>query len=185
MSWIEFASFKQMGWWLLNSDQGLRFLSWFFRKHWKAILSSEAGSAAYEYIRSRIIDEEKDTLETHRIVIERFSDGYLKVYAKKGDVVFIHRLDVDGDRALILEEQLARLNCPKRALEVYDGKVLATDFYDGRTVEQEVARRARIQLASTISGRKDSAKDRSDSKHRTGDNGTGGDRTCGPTGDAA
>lgn len=185
MSWIEFASYRQMGWWLLNTDQGLRFLSWFIRKYFKAIMATEAGSAAYEHIRSEYVEKEKDTIEHQRIVIERFPDGYLKVYAKKGDVVFIHRLSVEGDRALILEEELARLKCPRRALEVYDGRVLASDFYVGRTVEQEVARQARIALASSISGRKDSPKDRGNGKPRTGDNGDGCDRAVGPTGDAA
>ncbi len=175
MSWMEFTSRKQLAAWLLFSDQGLRFLSWFFRKYYKSIMNTEAGNAAYEWIRSEIIREEQERGLARRIVIERFPDGYLKVYGEKTDVIFIHRLIVPNDTALELEERLAELNCPKRAKETYDGRVLATDFYQGRTVEQEAKRRARIDISEAI-GRAVPKTDRINAKHRAGDNlaGVGG-----------
>lgn len=180
--WKSFASVKQLAWWFLSTDQGLRFLSWFLRKHWKRIMATEAGAAAYDWIRSKIEEEDRQTVTARRIVIERFPDGFLKVYAEKGDIVFVHRLKVESEQALMLEEKLARVNCPKRALEVYDGRVLATDFYVGRTVEQEASRVAQLAMLRQLSGRDGAASSRIDSKHRAGDNGAGGDRKCGTTG---
>ena len=156
--WLSFLSRKQMAQWLLFSDQGLRFMGYFLRKFWKQILGTEAGNAAYEWIRKQIIEEQQQNLAASRIVIELFPDGFLKVYGEKSDVVFIERLKVEGDRALMLEEELARINCPMRAKGVYDGRVLATHFYRGRTVEQEATRQARIELAGAI-GRSVAAKD--------------------------
>jgi hypothetical protein len=144
--------------WLLFSDQGLRFMGYFLRKFWKQILGTEAGNAAYEWIRQQIIEEQQQNLISSRIVIELFPDGYIKVYGEKSDVVFIERLKVEGDQALMLEEELAKINCPMRAKGVYDGRVLATHFYRGRTVEQEATRQARIELAGAI-GRSVAAKD--------------------------
>lgn len=181
MSWMEFASRKQLAAWLLYSDQGLRFLSYFLRKFWKQILGTEPGAAAFEWIRQEIIKEEQQNITAKRIVIERFPDGYLKVYGEKYDVVFIHRLIVSGEEAEKLEEHLAVLNCPKRAREVYDGRVLATDFYVGRTVEQETNRQSRIQLSNSI-GRANPKKDRVDGKRGTGDHGAGVDRACAKSG---
>jgi hypothetical protein len=156
--WLSFLSRKQMAQWLLFSDQGLRFLSYFLRKFWKQILGTEAGNAAYEWIRQQIIEEQQQNLISSRIVIELFPDGFVKVYGEKSDVVFIERLKVEGDQALMLEEELAKINCPMRAKGVYDGRVLATHFYRGRTVEQEATRQARIELAGAI-GRSVAAKD--------------------------
>ncbi len=156
--WLSFLSRKQMAQWLLFSDQGLRFMGYFLRKFWKQILGTEAGNAAYEWIRRQIIEEQQQSLASSRIVIELFPDGYIKVYGEKSDVVFIDRLKVEGDRALMLEEELASINCPMRAKEVYDGRVLATHFYRGRTVEQEATRQARIELAGAI-GRSVASKD--------------------------
>ena len=156
--WLSFLSRKQLAQWLLFSDQGLRFMGYFLRKFWKQILGTEAGNAAYEWIRKQIIEEQQQNLAASRIVIELFPDGYIKVYGEKSDVVFIERLKVEGDRALMLEEELARINCPMRAKGVYDGRVLATHFYRGRTVEQEATRQARIELAGAI-GRSVAAKD--------------------------
>ena len=156
--WLSFLSRKQLAQWLLFSDQGLRFMGYFLRKFWKQILGTEAGNAAYEWIRKQIIEEQQQNLAASRIVIELFPDGFLKVYGEKSDVVFIERLKVEGDRALMLEEELARINCPMRAKGVYDGRVLATHFYRGRTVEQEATRQARIELAGAI-GRSVAAKD--------------------------
>jgi hypothetical protein len=169
MTWREFASTKQLAWWMLWTDQGVRFLSWFLRKYWKQIMGTEAGSAAFEWIRSKVIEEQQLSVKANRIVIERFPDGYIKVYAEKCDVVFIHRLIVDSDEALKLEEHLAWINCPMRAKETYEGRCLATDFYNGRTIEQEANRQARMQLSASI-GRKDSSTDRGNGKHRVGDN---------------
>ena len=148
--WLSFISRKQMAQWLLYSDQGLRFMGYFLRKFWKHILGTEAGNAAYEWIRRQIIEEQQQNLVASRIVIELFPDGYIKVYGEKSDVVFIERLKVEGDRALMLEEELARINCPMRAKGVYDGRVLATHFFRGRTVAEESARQARIELAGAI-----------------------------------
>jgi len=175
MSWMEFTSRKQLAQWLLFSDQGLRFFSWFMRKFWKQILGTEAGNAAYEWIRSEIVREEQERGLARRIVIERFPDGYLKVYGEKTDVVFIHRLIVSDDVALKLEERLAEINCPLRAREAYDGRVLATDFYQGRTVAQEAARSARIDLSKAID-RAVPKTDRANRQRRAGDNlaGVGG-----------
>lgn len=156
--WLSFLSRKQMASWLLFSDQGLRFMGYFLRKFWKQILGTEAGNAAYEWIRQQIIEEQQQNLISSRIVIELFPDGYIKVYGEKSDVVFIERLKVEGDQALMLEEELAKINCPMRAKGVYDGRVLATHFYRGRTVEQEATRQARIELAGAI-GRSVAAKD--------------------------
>ena len=156
--WLSFLSRKQLAQWLLFSDQGLRFMGYFLRKFWKQILGTEAGNAAYEWIRKQIIEEQQQNLAASRIVIELFPDGFVKVYGEKSDVVFIERLKVEGDRALMLEEELARINCPMRAKGVYDGRVLATHFYRGRTVEQEATRQARIELAGAI-GRSVAAKD--------------------------
>lgn len=156
--WLSFLSRKQMAQWLLFSDQGLRFMGYFLRKFWKQILGTEAGNAAYEWIRRQIIEEQQQSLAASRIVIELFPDGFVKVYGEKSDVVFIERLKVESDRALLLEEQLAKINCPMRAKEVYDGRVLATHFYRGRTVEQEATRQARIELAGAI-GRSVASKD--------------------------
>jgi hypothetical protein len=156
--WLSFLSRKQMAQWLLFSDQGLRFMGYFLRKFWKQILGTEAGNAAYEWIRQQIIEEQQQNLISSRIVIELFPDGYIKVYGEKSDVVFIERLKVEGDQALMLEEELAKINCPMRAKGVYDGRVLATHFYRGRTVEQEATRQARIELAGAI-GRSVAAKD--------------------------
>lgn len=181
MSWMEFASRKQLAGWLLHTDQGLRFLSYFVRKFWKQILGTEVGAAAFEWIRQEIIKEEQQNITAKRIVIERFPDGYMKVYGEKFDVVFIHRLLVTGDKAEILEEELSWINCPMRAKEVYRGRVLATDFYIGRTVEEESRRQARIELAGTIS-RSNTAKDRINSKHRVSDHGVGADRECAKSG---
>ena len=181
MSWMEFASRKQLAQWLLFSDQGLRFLSWFVRKFWKQLLGTEAGNALYEWIRGELIREEQEKALARRIVIERFSDGFLRVYGEKTDVVFIHRLTVDGDEAINLEEALAKINCPLRAKETYDGRVLATDFYDGRTVAQEAARCARIDLSAAIS-RAVPAKDRADPKLPTGDIVVGASRVAGNAG---
>jgi len=181
MSWMEFVSRKQLAGWLLWSDQGQRFLSWLLRKHWKQILSTEAGFAASEWIRKKIIEEEQQSVAGRRIVIERFPDGFLKVYAEKGDVVFIHRLAVSGDQAEVLEEQLASLNCPRRAREVYNGRVLATDFYQGRTVDQEVKRQSRIAISEAI-GRPDPKKNRIDRKPGASDNVVGVDRALGQAG---
>lgn len=180
--WKAFASVKQLAWWILTTDQGLRFLSWFLRKHWKRIMATEAGAAAYDWIRAKIEEEDRQSIAARRIVIERFPDGFLKVYADKGDVIFIHRLQVDSDRALLLEEELARIRCPKRAKEVYDGRVLATDFYNGRSLESEVDRVSKIETIRTLSGRIGAAANRIDREHRTGDNGVRGDRKCGSTG---
>ena len=133
-------------------------MGYFLRKFWKQILGTEAGNAAYEWIRKQIIEEQQQNPTASRIVVELFPDGYIKVYGEKSDVVFIERLKVEGDQALILEEELARINCPMRAKAVYDGRVLATHFYRGRTVEQEATRQARIELAGAI-GRSVAAKD--------------------------
>jgi len=181
MSWMEFTSRKQLAAWLLFSDQGLRFLSWFFRKYYKSIMNTEAGNAAYEWIRSEIIREEQERGLARRIVIERFPDGFLRVYGEKTDVIFIHRLIVPNDTALKLEERLAELSCPKRAKETYDGRVLATDFYQGRTVEQEALRRARIAISEAI-GRPDSKKNRIDSKPGVSNHVVGVGRALGQTG---
>jgi len=181
MSWMEFTSRKQLAAWLLFSDQGLRFLSWFFRKYYKSIMNSEAGNAAYEWIRSEVIREEQERGLARRIVIERFPDGFIKVYGEKTDVVFIHRLIVASDKALELDEQLAELSCPKRAKETYDGRVLATDFYQGRTVEQEAKRRARIAISAAL-GRSVPTKDRANPKLRSGDSVVGAGRISGNAG---
>lgn len=175
MSWMEFASRKQLAQWLLFSDQGLRFLSWFFRKFWRQVLGTEAGNAAHEFVRSEIIREEQEKSLARRIVIERFPDGFIKVYGEKTDVVFIHRLIVTSDKALELDEQLAELKCPKRAKETYNGRVLATDFYQGRTVEEEAKRRARIDISESLN-RALPKTDRANPKHRAGDSVVGAGR---------
>ena len=167
--WKTFASYRQMGWWCLNTDGGLRWLSWFIRKHWRKLMGSEAGRALYDYV-YRIV--EADLKQTTKIVIERFPDGYVKVYGEGIDVVFIHRLKVKGAKAEMLDEELAEINCPPRALETYRGKVAATDFYKGRTPNEESGRLARIEISKRFSASV-TAKAGSRSEHRTGDSRNG------------
>jgi hypothetical protein len=167
--WKTFASYRQMGWWALNTDGGLRWVSWLIRKHWKKLMGTEAGRAFYDYV-YRIV--EADLKQTKKVVVERFADGYMKVYGEGIDVVVIHRLKVDGPEAEILDEELAELNCPHRALETYQGKVAATDFYDGRTPNDEAGRIARIDISQRFN-RVATAKAGSRGEHRTGNSGNG------------
>lgn len=170
--WKTFASYRQMGWWALNTDGGLRWVSWFIRKHWRKLMGTEAGRAFYDYV-YRIV--EADLKQTKKIVIERFPDGYLKVYGEGVDVVFIHRLQVSGVRAEILDEELAELNCPHRMKEVYEGRVAATDHYKGRRPNAEAARLARIEISQRFN-RATTAKAGSRSEHRVSDCGNGDSR---------
>lgn len=145
--WKTFASFRQMGWWMLHTNAGQRWLSWFTRKKFRELLGTETGNAFYEWVRAQVISEIE---QRPKIVIERFPDGYLKVYAVSADVHFIHRLETFTDNAEILSEQLAELECPHRMRAIYQGKCIASDFYEGQTVEQEVSKRSKIELLRSI-----------------------------------
>ena len=132
-------------------------------------MGTEAGRAFYDYVYRMV---EADLKQSRKVVIERFPDGYLKVYGEGVDVVFIHRLKVDGEKAEILDEELAEMNCPHRALETYQGRAVATDFYQGRTPNEEAGRLARIEISKQF-GRVATAKAGGGGKHRSGDRGYG------------
>lgn len=167
--WKTFASYRQMGWWALNTDGGLRWVSWFIRKHWRKLMGTEAGRAFYDYV-YRIV--EADLKQTKKIVIERFPDGYMKVYGEGVDVVFIHRLQVSGVQAELLDEELAELNCPVRALETYQGRVVATDFYVGRKPSEKAGRIAKLEIARAFSGA-NASRTGIGSEHRSSNSGNG------------
>lgn len=145
--WKTFASFRQMGWWMLNTGAGERWLSWFTRKKFRELLSTETGNKFYEWVRAQVLAEIE---HRPKIVIERFPDGFMKVYAVTADVHFVHRLETFTDEAEILSEELADIECPHRMKEVYRGKCIAIDFYKGQTVEQEVKKLSRIEMLRSI-----------------------------------
>lgn len=153
--WKTFASFRQMAWWMLNTGAGERWLSWFTRKKFRELLSTETGNKFYEWVRAQVLAEIENR---PKIVIERFPDGYLKVYAVAADVHFVHRLETSSDQAEILADQLAEIECPLRMKDIYPGwggiegkgRCIATDFYKGQTVEQEVKKRSRIEMLRSI-----------------------------------
>lgn len=181
--WMAFLSREQMAKWLLNTDAGNRYLGWFVRKYARAIMATDAGRKIVDWIRGEI---EKDDAALgwgrHKIVVERFPDGMLKVYAEKSDVTFIHRLEVNSVRGEILDDEWAELNCPHAYKGVYNGRIAGTDFYTGRTPQREAARLSRMELSAAISAgvkrREESAKNRSDSEPGTGDSSVGDDRGC-------
>lgn len=181
--WMAFLSREQMAKWLLNTDAGNRYLGWFVRKYARAIMATEIGRKMVEWIRGELAKDDADSdWGRHKIVVERFPDGLLKVYAEKSSIVFIHRLQVSCVRGEILDDELAELNCPQQYREVYNGRVAATDFYNGRTPQREAARLSRMELSAAVSRavqrREEPAKDRSNSEPGTGDSSVGDDRGC-------
>lgn len=144
--WISFKGFKQLAKWMLCTNAGSRFVAWFIRKHYTALLATETVQRFVDWIARQCVP----------VVIEVNPDGFIRVYATNANVVIVNVPVVQSRAASMLVEEYVSLKLYGRHKAVYGDarRLMVTGMVERITLEDDVAATEERDLVRHLSGKR-------------------------------
>mgnify|MGYP007071565199 CR=1 FL=1 len=117
---ITFAGWRALARWLLESKTGKRFVRWFVKKHWRALLGTEWGAEFHDWVQWQC---HRDNPEMTKVIVVEFEQpDTVRVYGVGVSVCFVSRVWAVGRRSEALADELVNLDLPFRARGVFATK---------------------------------------------------------------